>query len=339
MYLPPRSCLVSLLVLAFGLLGCAAADSQEKMPPIASERSTALAAVEQLGLTELAATFDRAKVARCSAGKALPRQISLDWQAQALFQCLPLAAMETEQTLTQQWHAHPVLGQLYDPGDPDWLAADHVIIEAFESQLIAVMAAGLSTGYNILPHNLWPNFNPEATVIYGHSNWQHVRQLVALLYTENLTPQVSLVLKKSAFLYREGWGAPTSTLITLANGQKAVDQVEFDLFLQFSSSSEIAQFAQLITRYAKKDDVDEPGLIFASWWQPFYRSLRPHPGAQRLTVLLVSHKGYRANLVGLPEQVRERVAAVQRFNPAWQISTYDIWVNPGFYRNQFGRFK
>ncbi len=201
------------------------------------------------------------------------------------------------------------------------------------------MAAGLSTGYNIVPHAMWPQFDATRTVIYGHSDWRHARQLVALLHTESLYPRVIPLVKKSAFLFREGWGQPSHPLKTLANGQIVIDQVEFDIFLEFDNSADVERFAQLVTRYAKKDSEDEAGLIYGAWWQPFYRTLYARPGAHELTVMLLSFRGYRTNLMGLPEQAAARIKILRTLDPEWTVSTYDIWVNPGFYRNQFGEYK
>jgi hypothetical protein len=300
--------------------------------PVVAEQDV----LARLGLVELAATFDANKIKRCTP-QIDPELSFVQLQQQALFHCLQLHG--DDEAITLQWSTHPIYSRLYDPGEPVWLVVDRDKVVAFEARLYAAMSAGLSTGYNIVPHALWPEFDETRTVIYGHSNWQHVRQLVALLHTEGLYPRVVPLLKKSAFVFRDGWGDPRQPLKTLANGQRIIDQVEFDIFFEFATPADVESFAKLVTRYAKKDSTDEAGLLAGSWWQPFYRTLYPRIGADQLTVMLLSFRGYRTNLMGLPEQAAERIQALQAMDNEWDVTTYDIWVNPGFYRNQFGEFK
>ena len=299
----------------------------------AAERSVV---VQEIGMAEVAATLDEGLQTRCLPPRA--KTMSLEsWQAHALLSCLEMdrGAGAVDAGL----HDHPVYERLFDPGTPAWLEQGRADVAAFERRLYRVLEAGLSQGYNIVPVALWPEFDPDKTVIYGHSDWRHARQLVALLQTRGLTPRVTPVLKKSAFLYHEDWGEPSQPLPRLKSGERVVDQLEYDLFLEFDRAEQVTRFAELVTRYAKKDEEDEPGLLHGAWWQPFYRTMSARGGAHQLTVLLLSFRGYRTNLISLPEDAARKLAALRDMDPEWTVTQVEIWVNPGFYRNMLGDYR
>lgn len=310
-------CLIAIVVLVIGL-------------PVHGENSKDR--VRQLGLIELAATFSEQKIARCLPDNDKTADL-LERQATALLACLGVSGTNMGLLAT------PMFAQLTESAMPAWLTSGQVQIAAFESRLQKAMAAGLSTGYNVVPQSNWPDFDPTRTVIYGHSDWRHARQLVALLHSEGLRPNVTALVKKSAFLHRENWGEPEQPLPTLATGQRYVDQLEYDLFIDFAEPADVQHFTELVDRYAKKDSEDEAGLIHGAWWQPFYRTLKPFAGAHQLTVMLVTSGGYRANLMSIPDLAAEKIRALKALDPEWQVTTFDIWVNPGFYRNQLGDYR
>lgn len=293
---------------------------------------SAIDLVQSLSLTELASTFSQTKVAACLSGHSVQGSVQLQ-QATALLRCLGIEATATDSQLP------PSLAHVVDMGSPGWLERDHEQVAGFEKSLRHAMAQGLTTGYNVVPSKMWPKFDISRTVIYGHSDWKHARQLVALLITEGLTPKVVPLAKKSAFLYRDKWGEPTQELPRLSNGHRYIDQLEYDLFFEFASASDIEKFVALVNKYAKKDSADEEGLIYGSWWQPFYRTFVPRPNAYELSVMLVTSGDYRTNLMALPEQVFSRVPMLEAIDPNWEVETFSIWVNPGFYRNQLGDYR
>lgn len=286
--------------------------------------------VEQLGLSEVAMTLDDTAAPRCVGTTSTDR-------AQALLSCLNLDG-DTEE-VRQAWNQHPVYGLLVDRGEPGWIQDDRQNVSDFEDRLIAAIDASLSNGYNISPDSDWPEFDPDRTVIYGHTNWQHVRQLLALLETRDLHPRVERIDKLSSFVFRDSWGEPSRTLRQLSDGRRLASGIEFDLILEFASPNDISEFASLVTRYAKKDEADETGLLHGSWWQPFYRTLVPYDGALELTVLLVSYAGYRANLISLPEDALTKLAVLEDLHSDWDVEPTTIWVNPGFYRFILGDYR
>ena len=300
--------------------------------PVHGESSSSADRVRQLGLIELAATLSEQKITRCSAENDTTGNL-LERQAAALLACLDVTGPGMGLLATASFT------QLYETAAPSWLTRGQAQVASFESRLQNAMAAGLSTGYNVVPQFKWPDFDPTRTVIYGHNDWRHARQLVALLYSEGLRPNVTTLIKKSAFLHRDNWGEPEQPLPTLATGQRYVDQLEYDLFIEFTATADVQRFAELVDRYAKKDSEDEVGLIYGAWWQPFYRTLQPFAGGHQLSVMLVTSGGYRANLMSVPELAAEKVRALKSLDPEWQVATFDIWVNPGFYRNQLGDYR
>lgn len=314
------------MLLTFGLITAFVA--------VADEEGSHELLVQQFGLLEVAQTITAETRSDCV---SIPAEVTAAWQARTLLACLGFAGDSAQ--IQQRWQTHPVFSQLRGDGEPAWLMAAAATVADFEQRLAAAMVAGLSTGYNIVPEALWPDADPQTTVIYGHADWQHARQLLALLAVHGLRPAVTPVVKKSAFLYRDDWGEPEQELPRLANGQRIVDQLEYDLFLQFASHAEVERFSDLVTLYAKRDSEDETGLIYDAWWQPFYRTLAPFKDSHRLTVMLVTYDGFRVNLMSVPDQAVQRMEALHALDADWQVAPFDIWVNPGFYRGQFGDYR
>ncbi len=302
---------------------------------LASAQEKALT-LRSMGLVELAETLDQHKVQRCM-GEPVNTPAWQELREQALLRCLGLFG--DEQEIMRLWREHQVFGRLIDLGEPKWMVADEARVSVLERHLAELIAVQASTGYNLLPIDQWPTFDASRSVIYGHSNWQHARQLVALLHTEGLYPRVTPVLKKSAFLYHSGWGAPRRPLKILAGGQAVMDQMEFDLVLEFATAGQVEKFAQLVDRFAKRDAPEEVGLIFRAWWQPFYRTRYPRLGAQQMVVIQVLWQGYQAHVLVRVERVAAALAQLKVSAPGWSVSSYDVWVNPGFYRNQLGDYK
>ena len=292
--------------------------------------------VKDLGLSEVAGTFNEDKIQGIigNSESDLPLE---ERQATALLASLGLAGNRDE--IMRQWEGHPIMEQLDYPEKPNWIDYDSSNLKAFVESLIRPIETSITKGFNIIPESHWPAFDPDKTVVYGHNDWKHAQQVCALLYSEGLTPRLSAVQKVSAFLFHDDWGEPSRPLIPLQNGRRLVRGVEFDLFLEFDEKQEVERFAQLITRFAKKDSPDEPGLLHGSWWQPFYRTFAKTAYGKPLTVLLVSNHGFRANLISLPEDADGKLTELKAMDSSWTITPIPIWVNPAFYRFQTGDYK
>lgn len=299
-------------------------------------RTNYLAVVEELELSELAATFDTDKTARF-VSESPDGTTKEEQQAAALLNSLDLTG--SHQEILARWQKHPIKRFLDTTDEPVWLTEDAATIDAFADKLKESIEHGISTGYNIMPVNRWPTFDPSKTIIYGHNDLKHARQLYALCYSEGLRPQVSFLNKSSAFVFRDDWGEPSVPLIQLKNGDRLVTALEFDLCIEFESKGDIDRFYELVTRYAKKDTPDEPGLIYDAWWQPFYRTFQPSSFGKELTVQLVSFQGYRTNLMSLPKDAEEKLKKLRAMDTEWSVEPIRIWVNPAFYRFQLGDYR
>lgn len=313
-----------LLVALLALSGCTA------------ERPNYISIVNELELSELAATFDDTKTERF-APETLNAASVEERKAAALLASLDLTGSRLE--ILEQWKAHPIYVLLQTTGEPPWLKNDAVTIDAFAERLKEPIERRITTGYNIMPENRWPAFDPATTILYGHNNLKHARQLVALCYSEGLRPDVTYLHKTSAFLFNDDWGEPGRQLVQLNNGERLVVAEEYDLCIEFQAADDIDRFYDLVTRYAKKDTADEPGLIHGAWWQPFYRTFQPSSFGRQLTVLLVRHQGYRTNLMSMPEEAADKMAKLRAMHADWTVEAVDIWVNPAFYRFQLGDYR
>ena len=314
-----------MLATGFVVAGCTV-EEQPDYPAI----------VDELELSEVAATFDEDKTSKF-APEGLETAGRKDKQAAALLKSLELSGSREE--ILKLWSEHPIKRFLDSADEPAWIQEDAETIDAFAGKLRESIEQGISTGYNIMPEDRWPQFDPAKTLIYGHNDLKHARQLYALCYSEGLRPKISFLHKKSAFLFRDDWGEPSVPLIQLDNGERLITALEYDLCIEFENPSDIDRFYELVTRYAKKDTADEPGLIHGAWWQPFYRTFQPSSFGNQLTVQLVRYQGYRTNLMSLPKDAPEKNAKLKAMNANWTVESIDIWVNPAFYRFQLGDYR
>lgn len=118
-----------------------------------------------------------------------------------------------------------------------------------------------------------------------------------------------------------------------------IDAIEYDLLLEFEDRAELGLFIGLVNRYAKKDYTDEPGLISRAWWIPFYCAPLPFPGGKQLEVLLVLWSGFQANLICLPSDADRKERELMALETDWEVERYPLWVNPSFYRGQYGDYR
>ena len=302
-----------------------------------SEKTTNYSSIlEELELSELAATFDEAKTAHFAPDEVSNAAPS-ERIAAAVLASLNLTG--SRQSILTQWASHPIQQFLQTTAQPGWLESDKAIIEGFEKRLEQPIEQRITTGYNIMPTEQWPSFDPAKTILYGHNDLKHARQLYALCYSEGMRPKVSFLHKSSAFLFRDDWGEPSVPLVQLKNGDRLVTAQEYDLCIEFEKPEDVDRFYDLVTRYAKKDTEDEAGLIYDAWWQPFYRTFQPSSFGKQLTVLLVQYQGYRTNLMSMPDEASEKKSKLESMHSDWEVEAVDIWVNPAFYRFQLGDYR
>lgn len=312
-------------------------DTVSASPP-ASPGDAAVATLDYAGLVEAWGLVELADLQAVDAADGLLGE-GADQLALDILERMGAPVTEGAEALQAWAKADPIL--LSTEAIPVMAESRRQSPEATQMRawLQAAVAEDLSTGYNIVAEIDWPDFDPKRTVIYGHSDIQHARQLLALLRIEGLEPEFQFVPKSSAFRFREEWGGSTEGLLELADGGHLVVADEYDLFLTFPEPSQRARFAELVTTYAKKDEADEPGLIYGAWWQPFYRTSDPLGSMVEVRLIEVRYEGYRSNILSLTEAAEAKSAVLSERFLEMRFEVKPIWVNPSFYRYMGGGYR
>jgi hypothetical protein len=209
--------------------------------------------------------------------------------------------------------------------------------KAFINSLHQLLSKGVITGYDLRKVNINEGFDPERTLTYSHSSVMHLKQLSALLKSENITGLLYAAPKISAFLFRDDWGEPGNNVATLNDGTRVVNGREWVVFFEFDNAAAKHDFHRTVTRYAKKDDEDEQGLIADAWWQPFYYSETRIEEFEHINLILLRSDTTEATLTVLPGKVESVTAALS--DQTWNMTIEDVWVNKPFYRFLQGGYK
>jgi hypothetical protein len=205
--------------------------------------------------------------------------------------------------------------------------------------LLIVMDEGLKrdiiTGYNLRDSRNNANFNEELTIRYGHSDITHAIQLTALLKSEGINARVQLEPKTSAFIYLEEWGTPPTSpdieLIQIENGNFIEYTKEYDILFEFPDMEQKMEFQNIILKYAKKNESDQEGLIYGSWWQPLYTSETPIDDYVTITDNVIIDGHYEVHSYSLNEKSDDVISGLQELDPSLDITPWTIWVDIPFY--------
>ena len=209
--------------------------------------------------------------------------------------------------------------------------------KVFLAVLGEALVDGVLTGYDLRRKGVYDNFPVARTFIYSQSSLLHMRQLVTLLDSEGVEGWVYMTPKVSAFLYRDDWGPVSDAVVTLPGGVRVVQGREVAVLFQFDSSDDRGRFHQVVTRFAKKDEKDEPGLIENAWWQPFYYTDQALEGFEPISLVVVSTDNHEATLTVLEDKTTTVVQALK--DDRWNLRVDRVWVNPPFYRFLNGGYK
>ncbi len=234
------------------------------------------------------------------------------------------------------------LGDISDKGIIERINKKYSTFKTIEKNslidtLNIALSKGLTTGYNVKIRDTYANFNPELTLTYGHNGIKHADQLIALMKSEGIDAKVQIEPKTSAYLHMPEWGEPATPNIVMNNGQIVITPLEYDLQFEFKNKEDKIKFVEIIKKYAKKDEVDEKGLIYDSWWQPFMQTEKID-GFQKLTVNIASQGEYDAYILTLPEKSDALIKELAK-NKNLKLKTKEIYVNPSFYRFMLGEYK
>lgn len=208
---------------------------------------------------------------------------------------------------------------------------------ALQGDLASALSRGIITGYDLRRKGVYENLPAGLTFIYSQASEEHMRQLLALLGSEDVRGWFYLAPKVSAFLYREDWGPASDRVRTLPGGIRVVNGEEIAAMFQFDTTDGLQRFHELVTRYAKKDEKDEPGLIVNAWWQPFYYTDQPFEDFRKISLVVVSAGDIEATLTVVEEKTRQVVDAFDAEKYAVRVDK--VWVNPPFFRFLNGDYK
>lgn len=198
----------------------------------------------------------------------------------------------------------------------------------------------ISTGYGLKSDAYSARFLPELTLQYGHSDIKHAHQLIGLLNSEDIRANVQLEPKISIYKYLLDWGPVPEATPTYEVKQFGdlylVYAVEYDLQLEFENEEELLAFDSVIEQYAKKYDEnsDAEGLIYGSWWQPLYSSVRtdlPADTYHEMYDCVIRDGIYSIHPFCLPENKDSVVEKLNALNPAYQVEPELRYCNTAFY--------
>jgi hypothetical protein len=310
--------------------------------------------VESVGLAELAATFDEAKVdrilgdhgtaiedpaERAAAATLVTMNMVHDW---ALDEPEVAAKMltgwahpdgETEGIIEMPLVRPSGIMRVKSIGGHDALRRDEALMAALDEAI----GAEVLTGYGLRPLNVSAATAVERTVIYSHSSVAHVKQLIGLMASEGLKGRVMIAPKVAAFVFREGWGERPEWLNELGEGIYVAQGPEMLMHFELASPDDRQKFDQLVERYAKKDEADETGNLVRSWWQPFYYTETEAVGFSPISQVTLYGDEVEASLLMLP--TREKIVRNYFANKQWEMKIDTIWVNAPFRRFLEGDYK
>ena len=289
-------------------------------------------AVNAQGYAELADTFSADKALRLapdSADKPLTEQ-----QACAVLTLLP----ELPAGASPGWIGDLGEPSLYPRLLPLWEAAQKHPHSEFTLALRELIRRDLANGYNIAT-SPWPAFDPERTLIYGHSDIRHAQQLLALLTSEDMGARVGFSSKISAYLHRDGWGEPAAGAITLDDHHILIEAREYDLHLEFADAADKQRFMVILSRYAKKQTGMNQPLIHGSWWQPFVRSYTTAKGFEAVAQVDISDGNQTAQVLLSDSSAETLARRIREQAFPWTVTIRPVWVNPAFYRYLSGDFQ
>ncbi|RED89379.1 hypothetical protein [Cohnella phaseoli] len=219
------------------------------------------------------------------------------------------------------------------------------IIQAPELRQIVdkALKQNLVTGYNLKDSRFDANFLDSLSVVYGHSDFKHALQLVGLLRSEKIKAKVQFEPKTSAFIYLKEWGDPGQSdlfeVVQIENGNYIEYAKEYDLAFEFESTYDKERFDRIILSYAKKNEDDQPGLIYGSWWQPLYYSLTELGGYKEIANNKISAGKYYAQSFSLKDQSASVTEGFKKLDPSAKVVSYNFWVDGPFYNYLQGESK
>lgn len=218
-----------------------------------------------------------------------------------------------------------------------WESFDQVDAAELHDPAVQLVRDGVITGYNVKRVSSIPNFDPELTIVYGHSNIAHARQLIALLRTLDIDARVQLEPKTSAYLSLAEWGGspgdtPEEQSNVLDDGNWITYAKEYDLTFEFFDVADRDRFDEIIRTYAQRTDAN-PAWLEGSFRVPLYWSrVDVGEGYDQVN----NHVAWQGQFYLQSFSLADNDAAVsaafaETFPDALHEVWPDVWVNNSFY--------
>ncbi|QJD82229.1 hypothetical protein [Cohnella herbarum] len=211
----------------------------------------------------------------------------------------------------------------------------NIVDEALKQDLV--------TGYNLKDSRYDANFVNSLSLVYGHSDFKHALQLIGLLRSENINAKVQFEPKTSAFIYLKEWGEPGVSdlfeVVQIENGNYIEYAKEYDLAFEFATTADKSRFDQIVLKFAKKNEDNQPGLIYGSWWQPLYYSLTELKNYKIISNNKIETGNYYAQSFSLKEKSAAVTAGFKKLDPSVKVTNYDFWVDGPFFNYLNGESK
>ncbi|MBF1268190.1 MAG: hypothetical protein HXM92_01580 [Oribacterium parvum] len=199
----------------------------------------------------------------------------------------------------------------------------------------------ITTGYGLKSAAYDARFLPELTLQYGHSDILHAQQLIGLLDSENINARIQLEPKISIYQYLLDWGpvpdpTPTYEVKKFSDDLYLVYAVEYDLKLEFADTEDLMAFDKLIKTFAKKnsENADLKGLIYGSWWQPLYSTVRedmPKEDYHKIYDCVVTNGNYSIHPFTTEEKKDEVLKRLSALSEGLSVEPEKRYVNTAFY--------
>jgi uncharacterized membrane protein len=340
-------------------------DQKDDVSPEMSGELSNLAAISMIisvsGLKELAATYSDAKIEKSLADMdlsitdaALPREqrqvLALAIDVNLLFKGR-LKVMDLHAPLSRELAFHllervhafirssknyvgyvtepDIVGKICDK----WEKAKKIRSERLEQVMNKAVGRRLITGYQIKNLSDLAHFDANLKIAYSHSSIKHIKQVIGLLMSEALQAKLQLEPKRSSFYYRDEWEKTEDLYLESLDGGVAVaHKDEFDMVMEFTAQEHRDRFCQVIDAYAKREFTTPQKVLYASWYQPLYRSDVPVEGYSRITDIIIQDEMHIVQAYAKEDEAQEKVAWFKKAFGDLEVSTAAIWVNAAFFR-------
>lgn len=224
---------------------------------------------------------------------------------------------------------HDIISKLQDK----WEKSGSVSSKTLEPVMKRAVTLQVVTGYLIKNRDDLARFDEELKIMYSHSNFKHIKQLIALLVSENLQAKIQLEPKRSSFLYLDDWEkTPDLNLETIDGGFSIAHKNEFDVVMEFASREQRNRFREIIEAFAKRENEDRRNLLFDSWYQPLYCSEVPVDGYYKITNLTLGDQTHVVHTYCKEDNAETVMTWLKNESGELDLSASALWVNDAFFR-------